>query len=171
MLESQLLWSQHHPAHSLMYWAASFLPLPLPILLFALVLQLVLLAMAMTQTLVLFPPTRNIGFVRRRRSMIVGLHLGCSTSLRFLLSMRLIKFNCNKMVMLDKDVTKLQVQIEITSVGLQLLVVSLLRIHQRSYGLGSMRRKTVGSSPQHRPLHCRQSIPYEDHHQGCPKFL
>ncbi len=48
----------------------------LPIILLALVLQLVLLTMAMTRAMVLIPPPRNIGFARRRRSVIAGPHLG-----------------------------------------------------------------------------------------------
>ncbi len=79
----------------------------LVILLFALVLRLVLLTVATTRVMVLIPPPRNIGFARRRRSVIAGPHFGRSTSLRFLLSARLIEFNRNKTVMLNKDVTKL----------------------------------------------------------------
>ena len=107
----------------------------LAILLFALVLRLVLLTMAMTRAMVLVPPPRDIGFVRRRRSVIAGPHLGRSTSLRFLLSTCLIEFNRNKTVMLDENVVNLQVQIEIAGVRLQLMVERVLRLHQRGYRL------------------------------------
>ncbi len=89
---------------------------------------MVLLTVAMTRTLVLLPPPR-------RCNMIVGPHLGCSTSLCFLLGMHLIKFNHNKTVMLDEDMMKLQVQIEITGVRLQLMEERFLRLHQRGYRL------------------------------------
>ncbi len=110
----------------------------LPIILLAFVLRTVLLAVVMTRMLVLLPPPRNIGVTRRRRRMIVGPHLGCGASFGFLLNTCLVKLNRNKTVMLNQDVTKLQMQVEVAGIGFLLRFIHFLYLSASYLILSSM---------------------------------